>query len=500
MKKISFFKYALFFIASIALISFNSCSDDPDPEPEPLVEDGFYLSGTATGQEGLEFNAMMIPGRVEGEGFASLPREGMYEKFFYLTAGSFNIVEVAGANRTTWGWDGSGQQELVLDGTQDQIDGTVFHGTVTSGGTAFTVTAAGFYHIIVDKTSAQAFFTAITHWGAIGDATELGYSGDYKLDQVSAGPESARWKGGDIIIRERGGIKFRYNSGWKISIPNPTTPEIILFANIGNEEGDWVMGAGTFAHPTPEGVYEVTLDWSVADGWSFEYNKTGDVEPLPEYPEALYMIGNALNMDDSDANGTPDGWQWELTDAPMIPVAGNKAHLFWKIVWLNAGGEFKFAPQKAWAGDFGKDGEATDGIYAKGGGNIAVPGESGYYMVVVNLKEEKIAVVDPKVYLIGDAIGSWDTANAAGMFTVDNANEVVTLTKDLSATAELRMYAWFDAAEGWFTDWWQSEFMILDGKIEYRGAGNDQARVAVDAANYTINLKFKDNTGSIIKN
>jgi hypothetical protein len=501
MKRISFFKYAMLFVAAITLLGFNSCKDDDDPDPDPVfVEDGFYLSGAATGQEDLQLNAMMEDGRVEGEGFASLPRENMYEKFFYLTAGTFNIVEVAGTTQTTWGWDGAGQQQLVLDGTDDQIVGTVFHGTVTGDGTAFTVTTPGFYHIVVDKTTATAFFTHITHFAAIGDATDLGWSGEYKMEEVSAGRDSASWKGENIVIRERGGIKFRYNSGWKISYPNITDTEYIAFANIGNDNGEWVMGAGTFAHPTPEGVYEVTLNWSLTNGWSFKYNKTGDVEPLPEYPETLYMIGSALNMADSDQNDNPDGWQWELTDAPMIPVAGNKAHLFWKIVWLNAGGEFKFAPQKAWAGDFGKSGEAVDGIFAKGSENIAAPATSGYYMVVVNLEEEKIAVVDPKVYLIGDAIASWDSANPAGLFTVDNANEVITITKDLSATPELRMYAWFDAAEGWFTDWWQSEFMILDGKIEYRGAGGDQARVAVDAANYTINLKFKDNTGSITKN
>jgi hypothetical protein len=493
MKKISFFKYCLLAVMAISMVAFTGCKDDDDDDDPPVfVEDGLYLTGPATGTDGFELDAMMFPGREEGEGFSYNLRDGMFEKFFYLNTGTFNVTEVAGATRTTWGWDGNGQQQLELDGTNDQILGTVYHGAVTADGTEFNVATAGLYHVIVDKSTATAIFTRITHWAAIGDATDLGWSGEYKMDPVSVTAEEGTWKGSEIVIRERGGIKFRYNSGWKISYPNTTDPEFIIFSNIGNDNGDWVMGAGAFAHPEEEGEYEVTLNWSLADGWDFEYNKTGDVDPLPEYPEALYIIGSGVGS-----------WDWDEVDIPLIPVAGNKEHLFWRIVWLEEDGEFKFAPERAWAGDFGRAGDATDGIFARGGDNIPVPGGSGYYMVVVNLDTEEIAVVDPKVYLIGNAVGgdnAWDTANPDVLFTVDNENEVVTLTKTLAATPELRMYAWFDAAEGWFTDWWQSEFMIFDGEIEYRGDGGDQARVAVEAGEYTISLKFKDETGSITKN
>lgn len=196
--------------------------------------------------------------------------------------------------------------------------------------------------------------------------------------------------------------------------------------------------------------------------------------------DALFMIGDGV--------GT---WDWATTDLPMIQV-NSHTNLFWKIVWLNATGEFKFAPQKAWSGDFGKTGSATDGVYSKGGDNIPVPGTAGYYMVVVDIATGKIAIADPKVYLMGETIGSWDTQNAAGLFTVDNANSVITITKSLAAK-ELRMYAWHP----WFTDWWQSEFMILNGKIEFRGTGNDQARVTPTAGNNKIDLNFKTGDGSI---
>jgi hypothetical protein len=494
MKRIMYMA-SILLLASVVLVS---CKDDevkPIDENPIFVEDGFYLSGTATGSDNLELDAMMMPGRVEGDGFASLLRNGMYEKFYYLSAGNLNVTQVNGATRTKWGWDSEGQKELALDGTQDQINGTVYHGTIAADGGEFNVETAGFYHIIIDESTSKAYFTRITHWAAIGDASDLGWSGEYKMDPVSVTAESASWKGSGIALRKTGGIKFRYNSGWKITGDDG----VIIFANIGNENGEWVMGAGTFAHPEEEGEYDVTLNWTLANGFSFAYTRTGDIDPLPEYPDALFMIGDAVG-----------GWSWDEIDLPMIPVHSNP-HLFWKIVWLDNAGGFKFAPAKAWAGDFGKTGDATNGIFDRGGDNIPVPGESGYYMVVVNLAENKIAVVDPKVYLIGNNIENWDTANPNALFTVDNSNEVITITKDLVAPAqgnELRMYAWFDAAD-WFTkplgdatqvSWWQVEFIILNGQIEYRGKGNDQARVPVETANYTINLNFKEETGTITKN
>lgn len=497
MKKISFFKYALFFVAAIGLIGFNSCSsddDDDNDDPPAFVEDGFYIAGAATGAATVDISAMMQAGRIEGDGFATLPRDGMYEHFMYLSAGNFHILQVAGAVRTEWGWDGSGQMDMALDGTNDQIDGTVHHGVIVADGTGFTVAEAGFYHVVLDVSTTQVFFTKINHWGVIGDATDLGWSGQWDMAQASASTESASWVATDVTLRTSGGFKFRYNSGWKIS-----TEDFIIFANIGSENGNWVMGAGGFPAPSEEGLYTVTLNWSLENGWSYDLQKTGAVEPLPEYPDELFMIGDGLY------NG---GWDWSEVDMPMVPVHSNP-HLFWKIVWLNETGNFEFSPVKDWNGNFGGTAieDGISDIIPGGGVAIPVPGTAGYYMVIVNLEEEKVAVVDPKVYLIGNTIDSWDQGAEGGLFTVDNANDVLTITRDLLA-GELRMYAWYDAAD-WFTSplgdgtrvsWWQVEFIVLDGVIEFRGKGDDQARVNVTDGNYTINLNFKDETGSVTAN
>ena len=213
----------------------------------------------------------------------------------------------------------------------------------------------------------------------------------------------------------------------------------------------------------------------------------GDVPDVdePDAPEELYMIGETVGS-----------WDWAEVDLPMVPVHSHPG-LFWKIVWLEAEtGGFKFAPQQDWVDDFGWDeGDIVDEIYEIGSSDMPAPDVSGYYMVVVNWEEQQISVTQPLVYLIGETIGSWDTAVEDALFTVDNDNEVITITRELEAD-ELRMYAWFD--KGWFTDWWQSEFMIFDGEIEFRGDGGDQDRVNLDeAGEYTIELNFRENTGSI---
>ena len=229
---------------------------------------------------------------------------------------------------------------------------------------------------------------------------------------------------------------------------------------------------GTITTPAADGLYKVTVDLSAM---------TYKVESA--YPSALFMIGDGVG-----------GWGWDTVDLPMVPV-NSHPNLFWKIVWMEASGGFKFAPQKAWSGDFGQpvaNLSVPSNLYNKGGENIPVPGTAGYYMVVVDMATSKISVSSPQVYLMGGTIGSWDTSNAAGLFTVDNANTLIKVTKTFAAD-DLRLYAWHP----WFTDWWQSEFIILGGKIAFRGTGNDQTRVAVTAGSHTVNLNFKTGNATI---
>ena len=261
----------------------------------------------------------------------------------------------------------------------------------------------------------------------------------------------------------------------------------IVPPGVTNDDGD----NATWAYGEWDGDPNRSVDIESGGDYFDDWGNKPEVEE-PEVPEIteLFMIGETVGS-----------WDWDEVDLQMIPIhPANGANMFWRIVWMEAGtGGFKFAPQQAWENDFGFDGnDPADEIYGIGSDNVPAPEESGYYMVVVNLDTEQISVTAPLVYLIGNTIGTWDTAAEGALFDVDNENEVLTITREL-ASDELRMYAWFD--KGWFTDWWQSEFMIFDGEIEFRGAGDDQERVSIgEDGEYTIELNFKTGEGSITAN
>ena len=484
------FKYAWLFIA--AMVIFTACSDDDDngPDQDPPVEDGFYIRGEATPFSELTFRGLMPVGINEVE---QEPRSGMYEKYITINSGGagFNIVQVAGAEQTEWG--PASVETIDTEGADEQPDITIQRGTIGTSG-VFTVPEDGLYHVILDTQTETFVIAPAPYWAILGGFSnwsdvQMPLTGGFSMDELNFTAEG-------VELRE-GPFKFRYGGGWKLEIAEDvkvntnyggvvggTLPELTTTLERGGD--DYLLTSDQ------EGLYTVNLNWTVEDGFVSTLTKTSDVEPLPEFPDELFMIGASVG-----------GWDWAEVDLPMVPVH-SKPHLFWKIVWIETGAEdsgFKFAPEKDWGNDFGWDENPPEnGIYQRGGNNMPEPDESGYYMVVVNLETDEIAVVDPQVYLIGDPVGAWDTALEDALFTVDNVSEVLTITRNLEA-GELRMYAWFDAAEGWFTDWWQSEFIILDGVIEFRGRGDDQERVNInDPGEYTIELDFRNNTGTVLQN
>lgn len=493
MKKIELKK--LFYLAGVLLLAMTvmvSCSDDDDDDDPILVEDGMYITGAVTPFDGLDFNGMFMIGINEAD--EQTPRTDMYEIYMALEAGAagFSIVEKAGATETTYG--PATVETIDTEGADEQPNITLQKGTLGSDG-VFTVPANGLYHIIVDKPTNTFVIAPVPYWAILGGVTELGWS-DTQMPLVGGfNQTSMKFEVTDLVLRG-GNFKFRYGGGWKLEIHMDDQLELKANTNFGGEVQGTLpdltttleRGGADYAFSGDfEGLYDVAITWSLEDGFSSMLTKTADVEPL-DYPEELFMIGNSVG-----------GWDWSTVDLPMIPVP-DKPHLFWKIVWIDAGVNdpgYKFSPEQDWAGnDFGYDGNPSEeGIYGFGGTNMPDPAASGYYMVVVNFETEQIVVAEPQVYLIGDAIGSWDAATPAGLFTVDNANEVITITKVLSA-ANLRMHAWLTAVDGWF-DWWQAEFNIFDGEIVYRGRGGDQDAVPVSAGNTKIELNFRTNTGTI---
>jgi hypothetical protein len=469
-----------------AMFIMVSCKKEEE-EPPVLVEDGLYIQGNGTALTELAGDGLMSKAKNE---VVQEVRSTLYEMYIAVKGGSdgFNIVNVVGGKATSWGPGSDFAQVAEADLNVDEPKEGLWRGSYTETETPFTVSEDGLYYVALD-TELGIVVVAKVDWGLIGGATPGGWSNDTPMTMGAFDLNSMEWTVEDVTMLENE-WKLRFSGGWKIILDadydlGGGTTGIKVNTNFGGSLSSLDPGGANIAN-SEYAIYKFTMTWTLGEGYTATQTKTGDAEPLPEYPEELYMIGASIG-----------GWDWEANGIQMIPVNSHE-NAFWRIVWIESGvndAGIKFAPAKEWVGDFGVADDSQPGVgdHLIGTSNLPDVDASGYYMVWVDLERDSISVAQPEVYLIGATIGDvWDTPNADALFTVDNANEKLTITKDLSA-GELRMYAWHK----WHYDWWQHEFIILSDMIEYRGTGGDQERVNVAAGTTTIDLNFKTGAGSI---
>lgn len=194
----------------------------------------------------------------------------------------------------------------------------------------------------------------------------------------------------------------------------------------------------------------------------------------PKFPEQLFMIGQEFGS-----------WNWDSDGVVEMTPVHSHPGMFWAVRHISdpANG-FKWNTTRAWGGDFFAL-EKSVGFTTHD--NNAFVDKPGVYMFFVDYTTKTITIEPAKVFGIGDAFGSWDTGKHP--FEVEGGKMVGTTT----GASELRIYATTSAAS---VDWWQMEFVILQGKIAYRGTGGDQERVPVTAGQ-KVTLDFNTGVGSI---
>lgn len=239
--------------------------------------------------------------------------------------------------------------------------------------------------------------------------------------------------------------------------------KILIIAGV---EPDNPTKAQFFLEAAYKDLYKINSDAITLDVSTFK----------PLFPDAVYMIGQEFGE-----------WNWNNpTIAEMIPINGNPGK-FWAVRYFaNPESGFKWNTVKDWGGDFFSLG--TDVGFTTRDGNAFVS-EAGFYIIVIDYTANKITIEPAQVYGMGDCFGGWNT----GQYPFAADGNVMKITT--SNEGELRIYANASAA-GVGGDWWRMEFVILDGKIAYRGNGNDQERVRVDAGK-VVTLDFNNGTGSI---
>ena len=477
-------KFGIFAAALFAAVAFTSCEPTPDgPNIDNLVEDGFYAVGEACPIKDVNAAdavlAQMAQGINEelmntgGATWEEAKRDGMWEKFIYLEGGKdFELILKEGENTTIYGANLEKTMINTDKGEQEHYKGSLVIGQ------KMQVAESGLYHIVLDLnkdgkldlTGKEQIIVVPVDWAVTVSNNDVQAS---KTDIKSATEIVWTWDG--VEIKPSDWFKFKdFGTGWKIQLDDAGA--VKAHTNMGTDEnGKLINGTGNLPAVDKYGKYAITLTYKLAKGQvgnSYEYTIKLVEELVPEFPENLYMIGGEFG-----------GWNWE--DAGVVSLAPVHSHdgMFWCTRQLTANQGFKFNGVKGWDGAFGTLGDSE--VSTDKDGNVFVA-EAGLYTIVVDMAGNKVSVKKAEVYGMGDVFGGWDAGKYP--FTI---NEDGTATITALNAGEVRMYT---AVEG--ADWWQTEYIVLDGKIEYRGNGNDQTRVPVTAGQ-VVTLNFNAGTGSI---
>lgn len=234
--------------------------------------------------------------------------------------------------------------------------------------------------------------------------------------------------------------------------------------------------AGIIATVKPEGDNALSGTFSKNNGGYFRQPKSDGAK----YYKLEFDMWNATYTitptNDPELFFTGSKYGWGATWNALTVVNGS-TETFWTIVYLDKDEEFKFAPQAGWGNDFGSAATIIDKAGAglvDASGNLKATKAGWYLLKVTNGATRKVEVLEPNVYLIGDAAGEWNIADSH-KFSIPTTADGQFVSPAFAADAEVRMCVSLEN-----TDWWRTEFIVnAAGKIEFRGNGGDQPRVKV---------------------
>jgi len=322
-------------------------------------------------------------------------------KFMALKAGAdgFNIVEKAGATETVYG--PATVESVDLAGANEQPNITVQKGTLGTSG-KFTVPADGMYHVVIDKQTNKFVIAPVPYWAMIG-----GFSGwsDSQMPLVGAFSQtSMKYELAGIELRA-GEFKLRYGGGWKMEIAE----DVKVNTNFGGEVGGTlpnlvptlVPGGANYAFTSAQmGIYTITLEWTVADGFKAKLTKTGDVAMVNWTGVELDIVGSGVSSDNTSAIPDPSSWGWGnvIYPEPNAPVVNGNVYTWtWDSVIFEANEGFKirtksFQVPEGFGVNFDVGYGAVDianssSKVGDSGGNIIVT-EKGSFKVVITIDAE----------------------------------------------------------------------------------------------------------------
>lgn len=290
-----------------AFVIFTSCKDDDDDNglPPVVVEDGIYIKGAGTALTDLQFEGLMKSAVNEAD--ENSEKAGLFELYVAVEGGSegFNIVEVAGDKKTTYGPGDDFAEVTGEDLDPEEPQEGLWRGSYSESTTPFTVEEDGLYHIVIDTELGIAAIAYVKHWGLIGGATPGSWSEDTPMEPASFDLNTMTFSVTNAALSV-GEFKFRYAGGWKIIIDGEN---VRVNTNFGGTVTDLEPGASNISNDEA-GYYSVDMIWDLTDGYSVVKEKTGEMEKTDWTGVELDLVGNAVSSDNADAIADPSGWGW----------------------------------------------------------------------------------------------------------------------------------------------------------------------------------------------
>jgi hypothetical protein len=471
------FNRILMMIMSVAILGFvSSCDDDEEPNIPSggdgiPVADGFYLNSSADGAVPSSA-AWLKTAKVDAEAFQAMDRENFVQGYMYLTAGSYNLVEVAskaivktyGGTVSTITGDANPNKECGDDDTG--------YSSVAAAvdGAAFAIAKDGLYVVAYDGDLGQISYDELTSIGIIGDATPGGWSTDTEMTGAAPTAAGGAWEVKDVTLNA-GVMKFRFNCRWAIDRRLDTTAPFdnangySFFTNYGGTIDDLKPGNEGANIPVGERAqYDVTFAWDPSTGVSATMKNVGAAPVITYVPEDWGLIGDA----------TAKGWDADMNMFYKGLESGT--HSWYTVLQLADAGSYKFRANDSWDKNLGG---AIDAL-TFGGADLATPGAGSIYLSLHTADDGATFTATQTSTgwgVIGDGSpqGNWDAdIDMVGAFA--DGVETYTVTGDFT-TAEWKFRAGDD---------WAYNLGVTDGAIAVDGGNIALA----EAGNYTVVLSY----------
>jgi hypothetical protein len=370
------FKFSALWALMLALaIGFAGCSkDDNNINVDDVVEDGFYVTGEASGYTSPDNKAKLVPAKNEAADNAT--RAGFYEGYVYLEASkNFQIAEYVSGALSNYG----GTLETVAGGVSDEPAEDYYGGNFTKDGAAFRVSTTGLYHVVVDKTLAKIVIVPVTYWSIIGDAAGGWDDSQQLLPKSGATSAKIEFEKTGVTLKQ-GEYKFRHTGGWKVTI-DAGVP-LKANTNVGGAADDLVAGGSNIAlAATDVAVYTINLTWTAGSGYKFTKTKTGEAQNT-DWTNVEFGLRGAAGFDGGDVD-------W---GAGIVSLPEKDGEIYtWTITSdLVAGYEFKITDGKVWLDYNAVTWGACVADFGNAGGNISIV-NSGNYTFTLKIDADNYA-------------------------------------------------------------------------------------------------------------